>query len=102
MTAIHRRQMLRVMLGSAVVATAGLAMLLIAAESAPITMSKSLPAPTENLVEEAVWVRRRHWVGRRHWVHRRHWVGHRHWGVRRRRWACWWLRGRRICGWRWF
>ena len=21
---------------------------------------------------------------------------------RRRRWACWWHRGRRVCGWRWF
>jgi hypothetical protein len=21
---------------------------------------------------------------------------------RRRRWTCWWRRGRRICGWRWF
>lgn len=22
-------------------------------------------------------------------------------GPRRRRWVCWWRRGRRICGWRW-
>jgi hypothetical protein len=21
---------------------------------------------------------------------------------RRRRWVCWWRRGRRVCGWRWF
>ncbi len=21
---------------------------------------------------------------------------------RRRRWVCWWSRGRRVCGWRWF
>ncbi len=101
MSAIHRREMLRVMLGGAVVVTTGLAMLPVASESAPLTMSKSLPAPTENLIEEAVVVvrRRRHWVGpRRHWVGpRRHWVVHR-----RRRWVCWWHRGRRICGWRWF
>jgi hypothetical protein len=24
----------------------------------------------------------------------------RGWGRRRRRWVCWWRRGRRICGWR--
>ncbi|MCK1392479.1 twin-arginine translocation signal domain-containing protein [Bradyrhizobium sp. 1] len=23
-------------------------------------------------------------------------------GRRRRRWVCWWHRGRRVCGWRWF
>jgi len=23
------------------------------------------------------------------------------WGRRRRRWVCWWHRGRRTCGWRW-
>jgi hypothetical protein len=66
MTAIHRREMLRVMLGGAVV----LAMLPVAAESAQLAMSKSLPAPTENLVEEAVVVVRR-----------------------RRRRVCWWHRG---------
>jgi len=26
---------------------------------------------------------------------------HRH-RPRRRRWVCWWNRGRRVCGWRWF
>jgi hypothetical protein len=87
MTAIHRRAMLGVILGGAATATMGLAALMPGpAESAPLTMSKSLPAPTENPVEEAVVVVR----------HRRHWVGHR------RRWVCWWHRGRRICGWRWF
>jgi hypothetical protein len=80
MTAIHRREMLRVMLGGAVVAAAGLAMLPDAAESAPLTMSKSLPA-VENPVEEAVVVVRR----RRRRVHRR------------RPLVCWWHRGRRIC-----
>jgi hypothetical protein len=60
MTAIHRREMLRVMLGGAVVATAGLALMPVPAESAPLTMSKSLPATTENLVEEVVVVVRRH------------------------------------------
>jgi hypothetical protein len=82
MTAIHRREMLGVMLGGAVVATAGLALMPVPAESAPLTISKSLPATTENFVEEAVVV-----VRRRRWVHRR-------------RRVCWWHRGRRICRWR--
>jgi hypothetical protein len=82
MTAIDRREVLRVMLGGAVVATAGLALMPVPAESAPLAMSKSLPAATENLVEEAVVV-----VRRRRWVHRR-------------RRVCWWRRGRRVCRWR--
>ena len=80
MTGIQRREMFRVMLGGAVIATAGLALLPVGAESAPLTMSKSLPAPTENRVEEAVVVVRRRRVRRR---------------------VCWWRRGRRICRWRW-
>lgn len=77
MTAIQRREMLRFMLGGAVVATAGLALMPVPAESAPLTVSKSLPATTENFVEGAVVVVRR-----------------------RRRRVCWWHRGRRICRWR--
>jgi hypothetical protein len=76
MTAIHRREMLRVILGGAGVAAAGLALMPGPAESAPLMMSKSLPA-VENLVDEAVVVVRR-----------------------RRRRVCWWRRGRRICRWR--
>jgi hypothetical protein len=79
MTAIHRREMLRFMLGGAVVATAGLALMPVPAESVPLTMSKSRPATTDNLVEEAVYVVRR----------------------RRRVRVCWWHRGRRVCRWRW-
>jgi hypothetical protein len=81
MTVIHRREMLGVLLGGAVVATAGLALMPVPAESAPLTMSKSRPATTDNLVEETVYVVRR-----------------RRWGRRRR--VCWWHRGRRICRWR--
>ena len=47
MTAIDRREVLRVLLGGAVVATVGLAMLPDAAKSAPLTISNSLPASTE-------------------------------------------------------
>jgi hypothetical protein len=84
MTAIHRREMLGVILGGAVVATAGLALMPVPAESAPLTapltMSKSRPATTDNLVEEAVVVVRRR---------------------RRRVRVCRWHRGRRVCRWRW-
>jgi hypothetical protein len=85
MTAIHRREMLGVMLGGAVVATAGLALMAVPAESAPLTMSKGRPATTDNLVEETVYVVRR----RRRWWRRRHRVR-----------VCWWHRGRRVCRWR--
>ncbi len=37
MTAIHRREMLGIMLGGAAVATVGLAMMSVPAESAPLT-----------------------------------------------------------------
>jgi hypothetical protein len=87
MTAFDRRNVLRVMLGGAVVATAGLALIPVPAESAPLAMSKGLSAATENGVEEAVVVVRR----RRHWGRRRR--------VRVR--SCWWHRGRRVCRWRW-
>jgi hypothetical protein len=49
MTAIHRREMLGVMLGGAVVATAGLALMAVPAESAPLTMSKGRPRQTTSL-----------------------------------------------------
>ena len=59
MTAIHRREMLGIMLGGAAVATVGLAMMSVPAESAPLTVSKTLSAATDNHVEEAVVVVRR-------------------------------------------
>lgn len=84
MTPLHRREMFGVMLGGAVVATAGLALMAVPAESAPLTapltMSKSRPATTDNLFEEAVVVVRRR---------------------RRRVRVCRWHRGRRVCRWRW-
>ena len=43
MTAIHRREMLGVMLGGAVVATAGLSMSLVPAESAPYCPADRVP-----------------------------------------------------------
>jgi len=78
MTAIDRRGMFSVLLGGAVIATMGSTLLSGPAESAPLMTSKSLLAPTENLVEEAFVVVRRRRVRR-----------------------CWWRRGRRICRWVW-
>ena len=88
MTIIHRREMLKVLLGGAAAATAGLALLPVPVESAPLTISKSVPATTDNFVEEAVVV-----------VHR----NHRHWGRRRHRRVrvCHWRGGRRVCRWHW-
>jgi hypothetical protein len=80
MAAIDRRNVLRVMLGGTVVATAGLALTAVPAQSASLAMSKSLSAATGSPIEEAVVVVRRR---------------------RRRRRVCWWRRGRRICRWRW-
>ena len=59
MTAFDRREVLRVMLGGAAVAVPGLALMPVSAQSAPLTMSKSLQATMENPVEEAVVVVRR-------------------------------------------
>ena len=61
------------------VSTVLLALMAVPAEFAPLTMSKSCPATTDNLVEEAVVVVRR----------------------RRRVRVCRWHRGRRVCRWRW-
>ena len=93
MTAIDRRTMLRTLLGGAVAAAAGLALMPDQAVSAPLTIDKALTPPAETLVEKAAVVVHRH---RRSTVvvHRRH--HHR----RHRRHVCWWHRGRRVCGWR--
>jgi len=77
-TAIHRREMFRVLLGGAVIGTMGSTLISGAAKSAPLMTDKSLLAPTENLVEEAVVVVRRRRVRR-----------------------CWWHRGHRVCRWVW-
>ena len=72
MTAIHRREMLRVMLGGVVVATVGLSVIPVLAESAPYCPANRM----------------------------RNWAPAVPSGVRRRK-VCWWGRRRRICCWRW-
>jgi hypothetical protein len=71
---IHRRKMLGVILGGAVVATVGLSMSPIPAESAPVSTPKYCPAGP---VPPGVRRRKQCW-----W------------------WGGWWRR-RRVCCWRW-
>jgi hypothetical protein len=87
MDVIDRRSMMRTLVCGAAVAgvgaTAAVTLIPQAVEAAPLTLDKSLPAKTDDLVREAQVVvvnpRRR----------------------RRRRWVCRWRRGRRVCGWVW-
>lgn len=98
MAAIDRRTLLREFLPGAIVtaagvtaiATVGLSLLPPStAEAMPLTIDKINALKAEDLVEKAQVVivgpghRRRH--------RRRH-----------RRWVCWWHRGRRVCGWRYW
>ncbi|WOJ90345.1 hypothetical protein RZS28_03325 [Methylocapsa polymorpha] len=69
--------MLATILGGAVVAATGFVVMADAVEAAPLTISKGRAVATENLVQEAVVVVRRH-----------------------RRRVCFWRRGRRVCHWR--
>jgi hypothetical protein len=90
MESLDRRSLLRGALSGAAVATvaisAGLTLIPDVAEAMPLAIDKNLPRPRglEDHVEKAQVVV----VGPR----RR----------RRRRWACWWRRGRRVCGWRYW
>lgn len=78
MTAMHRREFFRVLMGCTVAAAGGMVLLPAPAAAAP-GMTSQIHRPTsENLIEDAVVVVRR-----------------------RRRRVCWWHRGRRICRWRW-
>jgi hypothetical protein len=88
MESLDRRSLLRGALSGAVVASvaisAGWTLIPSAVEAMPMPIDKKLPQGLEDHVEKAQVVvvapRRR----------------------RRRRWACWWRRGRRVCGWRYW
>jgi hypothetical protein len=87
MNTIDRRRMLRdILSGAAVitaaVATAGLALIPDEVEADPLATELSLAGTAAGFTDYAQVV-----VG-----------GPRR---RRRRWVCWWHRGRRVCGWRW-
>jgi hypothetical protein len=86
MNDMDRRTIVRGILGGAAVAALGLTLMPKAVEALPLAMNKNAFAPaiglgrTDSLIEKAQVVVRR---------------------PRRRRWVCWWRRGRRVCGWRW-
>jgi hypothetical protein len=86
MAAIDRRTLLGTLLPGAVaaagVATVGLAMMPSPAEAIPLTIDKINALKDAKVAEDAQVVI----------------VGPR----RRRRWVCWWRRGRRVCGWRYW
>jgi hypothetical protein len=66
MTDLHRREILKILASGAAIATAGLALMPIAAESTPLTVGRArLAAPESPIEEAAVYVRRRRRKG--HW-----------------------------------
>jgi hypothetical protein len=87
MAAIDRRTLLRTLLPGAVaaagVATIGFSMMPSPAEAIPLTIDKINALKDKKVAEDAQVVI----------------VGPRR---RRRRWVCWWRRGRRVCGWRYW
>jgi hypothetical protein len=81
MTMIDRRAILRFLLGGAVVATTGFALVPDQANSAPLTLSKGDAVAVENPVDQAVYVSRR--AGRR--------------PRKRPHTNCWHHHGKRVC-----
>ena len=69
MTDLHRREILRILVGGAAIAAAGLALMPIAAESTPLMVINARPAAPENPIEEAVVRRRRVRGSRRKRMH---------------------------------
>lgn len=100
MTTIDRRIVLKQFLAGAVVTAAGVATIGVtfapeAAEALPLSGANILKP--DNLVQEARVV-----VVHPRRYHRGWYRGGWHRPRRRRRWDCWWRRGRRVCGWRYW
>jgi len=100
MDTMHRRTFLRGLVGGAVAVAAagsGVALLTETAEAAPVAAAKTMPpasdAPLENPLEKVQYYYRRRYYP---YYRRRYYPYYR----RRRYWRCWWVRGRRVCGWR--
>ena len=99
MNAIDRRNALRILAAGAVAAGCAISPLHEVAEATPLAMLKDPERSTGNFRQKA----QADTTGRpgppphRPPAHR---PPHRH-RHRRRRWVCWWERGRRRCGWRW-
>ena len=79
-------------------AGSGVVLLTEAAEAAPVPADKTLPqaadAALENPLEKIQYYYRRRYP----YYRRRYYPYYR----RRRYWRCWWVRGRRVCGWRYW
>lgn len=96
MAGIDRRTVLRGMLfGAAFVTAGGVAVTTPdLAGAIPLAADKTGPLETDDLFEDQDRVERvQYWYWRRRRRRRR-----RRW---RRRWVCWWRRGRRVCVRRW-
>jgi hypothetical protein len=81
METIDRRAAIQAILRTATIGTVALALMPSAVEAVPLALEKRLAERADSYLEEAQLVV----------------VNPR----RRRRWTCWWRRGRRVCGWRW-
>jgi hypothetical protein len=82
METINRRAMMR---GLLCIAAAGAGAALSSSSADAMPIDTGLANAPDGLIEQAQWGR----PPPRHWH-----------GPRRRRWVCWWHRGRRVCGWR--
>lgn len=91
MDAIDRRSTLRGILCVAVAAGFAATSLSDTVEAMPFALEKDLGRKVGDLREKPQLVASR--------PPRRPLGPHRH--HRRRRWVCWWHRGRHVCGWRW-
>jgi hypothetical protein len=83
-TCMNRRQMLALSLSAAAASSVLSKLLTQEAHAAPFASRTDSVQGADSLIEKAQVVV----------------VGPRRRG-RRRRWVCWWHRGRRQCGWRW-
>lgn len=93
MDLINRRTILRSAIGGAAVVGLAAVAWPLEGEAAPIALGKDFVPKASDRVEKAPdEVVKVQWHGP---------PPHRGWRRRRRRWVCWWRRGRRVCAWRW-
>src|SRR5215470_6531996 len=100
MNPIDRRSMLRDVLCGALVVTAAVATVGLTsspheAEAVPLAMEKDLAGKVDDLIKKA------HGGPSGGGPSNRRPSDRRRPSRRRRRWVCWWSKGRRRCGWRW-
>jgi hypothetical protein len=90
MNCIDRRGLLMLMLGAASAATIGSSLVVQLAQAAPLPPRAGRSEDSDSVLQQAQFG-----------PPPRHRRRRRGWGFGpRRRWHCWWHRGRRVCGWR--